>query len=100
VLHRDGSNDMSYKEMAARDAIVGIYPAMSASTSKAVHFSALSHRDGPFTAARETFHYLAVPKPQDLTCTVIERANGIRRQWIQYWKTATGDRSSMTVNPH
>ena len=27
VLHRDGSVEMSYKELAAKDAIVGIYPA-------------------------------------------------------------------------
>ncbi len=30
---------------------------------------------------------------------LIERANGIRRQWIDYWETATGHRASMTVNP-
>jgi hypothetical protein len=31
---------------------------------------------------------------------LIERANGIRQQWIDYWGTTTGNRSSMTVNPH
>ena len=35
------------------------------------------------------------PSPQ-----LIERANGIRQQWIQYWETTTGHRSSMTANPH
>jgi hypothetical protein len=30
---------------------------------------------------------------------LIERANGIRRQWIDYWETTTGHRASMTVNP-
>jgi len=29
-----------------------------------------------------------------------DRANGIRRQWITYWGTATGHRAAMTVNPH
>ena len=29
VLHRDGSIEMSYKELAAKDAIVGIYPELS-----------------------------------------------------------------------
>ncbi|HXW91766.1 MAG TPA: hypothetical protein VEK33_14540 [Terriglobales bacterium] len=29
VLHRDGSIEMSYKELAAKDAIVGIYPALA-----------------------------------------------------------------------
>jgi len=30
---------------------------------------------------------------------LIERANGIRRQWIEYWETATGRRASMTADP-
>jgi len=29
VLHRDGSIDMSYKELAAKDAIVGVYPQLT-----------------------------------------------------------------------
>ena len=29
----------------------------------------------------------------------IERANGIRQRWIDYWETTTGHRASMTVNP-
>jgi hypothetical protein len=31
---------------------------------------------------------------------LIERANGIRRQWIDYWEMVTGHRASMTTNPH
>jgi hypothetical protein len=31
---------------------------------------------------------------------LIERANGIRQLWIQYWDTTTGHRASMTVSPH
>jgi hypothetical protein len=30
---------------------------------------------------------------------LIERANGIRRQWIEYWETITGHRASMTTKP-
>jgi len=30
---------------------------------------------------------------------LIERATGIRGQWIEYWETATGHRASMTVDP-
>ncbi|HYW69744.1 MAG TPA: hypothetical protein VE961_01840 [Pyrinomonadaceae bacterium] len=30
---------------------------------------------------------------------LIERANGIRERWIDYWATTTGHRSSMTANP-
>jgi hypothetical protein len=36
-----------------------------------------------------------VPSPQ-----LLERANGIRRQWIMYWETTTGRRATMTVSPH
>jgi len=31
---------------------------------------------------------------------LIDRANGIRRQWIDYWAVTTGRRASMTVDPH
>ena len=31
---------------------------------------------------------------------LINRANGIRRQWIEYWAIATGRRASMTVDRH
>ncbi len=85
VLHRDGSLEMSYQQMAARDAIVGIYPA-AADTVKAaaVDFSLLSEKAGPFAAVYEAFHYLAVPKPQDLSCTVI-RALGDRFDFLAYY---------------
>ena len=29
---------------------------------------------------------------------LLERANGIGRQWIQYWETTTGHRASMSTN--
>jgi len=73
VLYRDGSIEMSYNEMAAKDAIVGIYPAPSGPVKPVpVHFSSLSHKDGPFAVVYESFHYLSVPKPQDLSCTIIK----------------------------
>ncbi len=31
---------------------------------------------------------------------LLERANGIRERWIDYWETTTGHRASMTTNPH
>jgi hypothetical protein len=37
-----------------------------------VHFSSLTHKDGPFAVVYESFHYLALPRPQDLSCTVIQ----------------------------
>ena len=30
---------------------------------------------------------------------LIERTNGIREKWIDYWATTTGHRSSMTASP-
>jgi hypothetical protein len=85
VLNRDGSIEMSYKELAAKDAIVGIYPMPSGAVKPvAVHFSSLAHRDGPFAAVYESFHYLGVPKPQDLSCTVI-KALGDKFDFLVYY---------------
>jgi len=30
---------------------------------------------------------------------LIERVNGIREQWLQYWPITTGQRSTMTASP-
>lgn len=86
VLHRDGSIEMSYKELAAKDAIVGIYPTLSAEEKsvRSVHFSSLTRKDGPFAAAYEAFHYLALPRPQDLSCTVI-KALGDKFDFLAYY---------------
>lgn len=42
---------------------------------------------------------VVVEHGQNPSRELIERANGIRRQWIDYWETTTGHRASMTVNP-
>jgi hypothetical protein len=85
VLHRDGSIEMSYKELTARDAIVGIYPALSAGEKPApVHFSSLTRKDGPFGAVYESFHYFALPRPQDLSCTII-KALGDEFDFLAYY---------------
>ena len=85
VLYRDGSLKMSYKELAARDAIVGVFPVVKPATKVVpVHFSSLSHKDGPFAGLYESFHFLAVPKPQDLSCTII-KALGDRFDFLAYY---------------
>lgn len=85
VLNRDGSIEMSYKELAAKDAVVGIYPVTSGAVKpRAVHFSSLSQKDGPYGVIYESFHYLAVPKPQDLSCTII-KALGDRFDFLAYY---------------
>lgn len=30
---------------------------------------------------------------------ILTRANGIRKQWISFWRTVTGGRSTMAVEP-
>ena len=85
VLNRDGSLVMSYKELTAKDAIVGIYPVPSDTIKPvAVHFSSLSRKDGPFAAVYESFHYLAPPRPQDLSCTII-KALGDKFDFLAYY---------------
>ncbi len=85
ILHRDGSIEMSYKEMDAKDAIVGLYPVPSgAAKPAAVHFSSITRRDGPFGIVYESFHYFAVPRPQDLSCSII-KALGDKFDFLAYY---------------
>jgi hypothetical protein len=37
-----------------------------------VHLSSLKPQDGPFPVIYEVFHYYALPRPEDLACTVIK----------------------------
>jgi hypothetical protein len=85
VLHRDGSVEMSYKAMAAKDGVVGMYPTLSTGESvQSVHLSDLTADRGPFAALYEAFHYLAPPRPQDLSCTVIQ-ALGDKFDFLAYY---------------
>jgi len=40
--------------------------------SPELDLSSVKRQDGPFALAYESFHYLALPNPRDLTCTVIQ----------------------------
>jgi hypothetical protein len=85
VLNHDGSVEMSNKELAAKDAIVGIYPLPSGGEKPSpVHFSSLTRKDGPFAVVYESFHYLAAPRPQDLSCTII-KALGDKFDFLAYY---------------
>ena len=44
---------------------------LSGVRSAEVHLSSVTPHDGPFTVVYEAFHYLALPNPRDLTCSVI-----------------------------
>jgi hypothetical protein len=86
VLYRNGSIEMSYNHLAAKDAIVGVYPALSGAEKplSEVHFSSLTKKDGPYAVAYEAFHYLALPHPEDLACTVI-KALGDNFDFLAYY---------------
>jgi hypothetical protein len=85
VLHRDGSIEMSYKTMAAKDGIVGIYPILSAGERvQSIDLSSLTPKSGSFAAVYEPFHYLEPPRPQDLSCTVIQ-ALGDKFDFLAYY---------------
>jgi hypothetical protein len=85
VLHRDGSIEMSYKTMASQDGIVGIYPIVAPGQSaQPADLSRLIPNSGPFAAVYESFHHLAPPRPQDLSCTVI-RALGDKFDFLAYY---------------
>jgi len=75
VLRQDGSIEMSYDELAAKDAIVGLYPLTAAGADQQktgeLDLSSLKKTDGPFTVVYESFHYLALPNTRDLACSVI-----------------------------
>jgi hypothetical protein len=49
-----------------------------------VDLSAVKRQDGPFPVLYESFHYLALPNPRDLTCTVI-KALGDRFDFLAYY---------------
>jgi hypothetical protein len=49
-----------------------------------VDLSSLRGKDGPFPVVYESFHYLALPNPRDLTCTVIE-ALGDKFAFLAYY---------------
>lgn len=88
VLSKDGTIQMSYDDVAAKDAIVGVYqaapPGTDPATAAAVDLSDAKKGDGPFTVAYESFHYLSLPNHRDLTCTVL-KALGDRFDFLAYY---------------
>ena len=75
VLRKDGSVDLSYDEVAAKDSIVGLCPmapTLKGARISEIHFSTVKRGDGPFAAPFESFHYLATPNMKDLASTVIK----------------------------
>jgi hypothetical protein len=85
VLFKDGTIQMSYDDVAAKDAIVGVYPTgADAAKVAAVDLSAAKKTDGPFSTVYESFHYFSLPNPRDLACTVIP-ALGDKFDFLVYY---------------
>ena len=57
---------------------------LSGIRSPEVHLASLTRKDGPFGVVYEAFHYLALPKPQDLSCTVLN-ALGDKFDFLAYY---------------
>jgi len=57
---------------------------LSGIRSPEVDLSALKREDGPFPVIYESFHYLALPNPRDLSCTVI-KALGDKFDFLAYY---------------
>jgi hypothetical protein len=74
VLHRDGRIHLSYQEMTARDAVVGVYtvPAGGAPATKPVDLSSVKPTDAPHPVIFEAFHHFSLPGAENLACTVIQ----------------------------
>jgi len=49
-----------------------------------VDLSSLTRQDGPFTIVYESFHYLALPNPRDMACTVL-KALGDKFDFLAYY---------------
>ena len=57
---------------------------LSGIRSPEAHLSSLRQTDGPFAIVYEAFHYLALPRPQDLSCTVLQ-ALGDKFDFLAYY---------------
>ena len=57
---------------------------LSGIRSPEVHLSSMTRKDGPFAVVYESFHYLALPRRQDLSCTVI-KALGDKFDFLAYY---------------
>ena len=74
VLHRDGRVDLSYQEMTARDAVVGVYtvPAGGAPATKSTDLSSVKPTDAARPVIFEAFHHYSLPGASNMACTVIQ----------------------------
>ena len=74
VLYRDGRIDLSYQEMTARDAVVGVYtvPPGGAPPAQSVDLSSAKPTDASRPVIFETFHHYGLPGSESMACSVIQ----------------------------
>ena len=74
VLHRDGRIDLSYQEMTARDAVVGVYtvPAGGAPATRPIDLSSVKGSEPARPVIFEAFHHYGLPGASNMACTVIQ----------------------------
>jgi hypothetical protein len=72
VLHRDGRIDLSYREITARDAVVGVYTVPAAGTQQPVDLTSVKAADAPRPVIFEAFHHYGLPGSSNLACAVIQ----------------------------
>jgi hypothetical protein len=74
VLYRDGRIDLSYREMTARDAVVGVYTIASggAAATTSTDLTAVKPTDPAQPVIFEAFHHYGLPGAWNMACTVIQ----------------------------
>jgi hypothetical protein len=75
VLYKDGRIDLSYREMTARDAVVGVFtvPASGPPVSRnPVDLSSVKPTDVPRPLIFEGFHHYGLPGSESMACSVIQ----------------------------
>ena len=74
VLHRDGRVDLSYQEITARDAVVGVYtvPPGGAPAATPTDLSSVKPTDAARPVIFEAFHHYSLPGSSNMACTVIQ----------------------------
>lgn len=74
VLYADGRIDFSYREITARDAVIGVFsiPDGDASTTTAIDLSTMDGSASPAPVIFEGFHHFGLPRAENMACTVID----------------------------
>jgi len=74
VLYKDGRVDLSYREMTARDAVVGVYTVAAGGVpaTTSIDLSNAKPTDAVRPVIFEAFHHYSLPGSSNLACTVIQ----------------------------